>query len=166
MKKALVCLVILAVIAGMSCQSGPTKSGAVIDGSVTQEKIDSAFNKIYDAYRSKLDLTGAREYTVQRGDTLSDITRRHYGNMPNVGQAGPSNGFYFPLLMLASNHVIVDPDFIEPGMKIVIPDLRKNLDNSASRKAIKNCISDVSYIYDKKGQTANYQGLVNLANSL
>jgi len=103
---------------------------------------------------------------VQRGDTLSEITRRFYGNQTGVGDAGTRNGFYFPLIMMASNHAIVDPDFIEPGMKLTIPDLRRNLLDSEARKAIKNGLLDVSHVYNRKGDTATEQGLIALSNSL
>ena len=153
-------------LAGLSCKSAPTASGVEIVGDVTQGKVDDAFNQIYDAYRSSLDLSGAQEYTVQRGDTLSQITRDHYGQLANVGSAGQSNGFYYPLLMLASHNLIVDPDLIEPGMRLLIPDLRRNLDNAASRRAIKDCLKDVAYIYNRKGRPAEEEGLIRLSDSL
>jgi hypothetical protein len=68
--------------------------------------------------------------------------------------------------MLASGDAIVDPDLLEPGMKLTIPDLKKNLANSGSRRAIKDCLKDVSYVYNKKGQSAVERGLVTLADSL
>jgi hypothetical protein len=165
-KKFLVCLFVVTALACLSCQTGPTVSGVRIDGEVTQQTIDRALGQIYDAYRARLDLTGAQEYTVQRGDTLSEITRRFYGNLTNVGNAGARNGFYFPLIMVASDHVIVDPDLIEPGMRLVVPDLTRNLANQNSRRAIKDLLNDVAYVYNRRGQTANEQGLLTLANSL
>lgn len=166
MKKVLVCLLIAAAVFGLSCKSGPTASGASIEGEVTQDKVNDALNKIYDTYFSKLDLSGAQEYTIKSGDTLSAITRNYYGRLTGVGAAGQNNGFYFPLLMLASNHAIVDPDLIEPGMKLVVPDLAKNLANPVSRKAIKDFIKDVSYVYNRKGRGADEQGLIALSDSL
>ena len=107
MKKVLICLIFVMVIAGLSCQTAPTQSGsgtssgtgrgsdsvpatsgARIDGPVTQETVDRALHEIYETYHSALDMTGAQEYIVQRGDTLSEITRRFYGNLTNVGSAG------------------------------------------------------------------------------
>jgi len=166
MKKVLVFLFVAMALIGLSCQSGPTASGASIDGDVTQEKVNQALEQIYDAYFAKLDLSGAQSYTVEKGDTLTQITRRFYGNLADVGKAGPSNGFYFPVIMLASNAAIVDPDLIEPGMKLTIIDLKKNLANPGARKAIKNCVKDVSYVYNRKGDSATQQGLETLANSL
>lgn len=166
MKKALVFLFIAAAVFGFSCKSAPTLSGVSIDGEVTQDKVNDALNRIYDTYFSKLDLSGAGEYTIKQGDTLSAITRNFYSSLSGVGTAGQGNGFYFPLLLLASNHAIVDPDLIEPGMKLVIPDLQKNLANPVSRKAIKDCIKDVSYVYNRKGRSADEQGLIALSDSL
>ena len=167
MKRLLICLLILTALIGLSCKSAPTKSGAAIDGEVTQEKVNNAFEQIYNTFRGRLDMTGAEDYTVARGDTLSQITRKYYGNLNDVGLAGANNGFYFPLIMLASNDShIVDPDFIEPGMKLRIPDLKRNLANATARKAIKDCLKDVSYVYNKKGKLAEEEGLLKLSNSL
>ena len=165
MKKITVVLVLfLTVFMLFSCKS--TASGAKIEGEVTQAKVDGALGQIYDTYRSKLDLTGAQSYTVVSGDTLSQITRKYYGNLTGVGDAGASNGFYFPVIMLASDGKIVDPDMIEPNMKLTVPDLKKNLNNPVSRKAIKDCLNEVAYVYNKKNKPAEEEGLKKLAASL
>ena len=161
MKKLLVCLIIAAALAGLSCKSSPK-----IEGEVTQEKVNNALEQIYDHYRTKLDFTDAQDYTVASGDSLSQITRKYYGNLTDVGDAGSGNGFYFPVIMMASESKIVDPDLIEPNMKLKIVDLKKNLANPASRKAIKDCLIDVAYVYNKKGVPAEEEGLKRLANSL
>ena len=161
MKKILFCLFIVLAFGVLSCQTGPK-----IEGEVTQQKVNDVLGQIYNNYRSRLDMTGAHDYTVVSGDTLSQITRRYYGTLADVGEAGPSNGFYFPLIMLASDSHIVDPDFIEPGMKLRIPDLKRNLANSTSRRAIKDCLNDVAYVYNRKGQGPTEAGLKTLANSL
>ena len=167
MKKLLICMLALAVFAFVACKSAPTRSGAKIDGEVTQEKVNSALDYIYKTYRGKLDMTGAEDYTVVRGDTLSQITRKYYSSLTGIGNAGPSNGLYFPVIMLASDGShIVDPDLIEPGMKLKIPDLKRNLANSSSRKAIKDCLNDVAYVYNRKGDSATEGGLKNLSGSL
>jgi len=167
MKKLLVILFAAVALIGLSCKSAPTTSGAVIEGEITQEKINQALEKIYDAYFSKLDLSGAQNYAVVQGDYLVQITQKYYGALTGVGKAGKSNGFYFPILMLASSNAgIVDPDLIQPGMKLTIPDLKKNLANSDARKAIKDCLKDVAYIYNKKGDRVTEKGLVALSDSL
>ena len=157
-------MMILASLLVFSCAS--SGSGAKIEGDVTQDKVNTALGTIYDTYRSKLDMTGAQSYTVVSGDSLSQITRKFYGNLTGVGDAGANNGFHFPVIMLASGNKIVDPDLIEPGMQLKIPDLQKNLANPVSRKAIKDCLNEVAYVYNRKGVAATENGLRKLADSL
>jgi hypothetical protein len=156
-------LVCILVFAALSCKSSP--SGVKMEGEITQEKVDSALEQIYDTYRPKLIMDGAQEYTVVSGNSLSGITRNHYRSLTGVGEAGPNNGFYFPVIMMASDTEIVDPYKIEPGMKLKIVDLKKNLDNPESRAAIKDCLNDVAYVYNKKGSAVTEEGLKKLANS-
>jgi len=165
MKKLLFFLFVAMALIGLSCKT--TESGVIIDGEATEEKVNQALEDIYDYFFAKLDLSGAQSYTVKSGDTLSEITRTYYGSLTNVGKAGPKNGFYFPILMLASSNAdIVDPDKIVPGMRLTIPDLNKNLADPGARKAIKNCLKDVAYVYGKKGDSVTEKGLVDLADSL
>jgi hypothetical protein len=157
----LVCVLALAVL---SCKS--TASGVNLEGEVTPEKVNLALNQIYDTYRGSLVMDGAQDYTVAAGDSLTAITRKHYRSLTEVGDAGPNNGFYFPVIMMASDGDIVDPDKIEPGMKLKIVDLKKNLADPAARAAIKNCLNDVAYVYNRKGVTVTEEGLRKLADSL
>ena len=167
MKKIFICLLVMTALIGMACKTGPTSSGATIEGEVTQKKVNDALGQIYNTYRAKLDMTGVQNYTVVSGDTLSQITRKYYGSLTDVGEAGPNNGFYFPVLMLASDGShIVDPDLIEPGMVLKIVDLKINLANASSRKAIKDCLNEVAYVYNRKGSASMEEGLKKLANSL
>ncbi len=91
------------------------------------------------------------------GDTLSAITRRSYPK---------DSGFYFPVIMLASNHVVLDPDFILPGMKLVIPDLRANLDNAVTKEKIKLYLLEIADIYTRKGDVKSEKGLRDLSATL
>ena len=195
MKKFLICMFIAAAIVGLSCATAPTAGSppaapsapapsdtaapsepsapsttstpsATSERPVAQENASDSLNQIYDTHRSGLDLAGAQNYTVVSGDTLSDITRRFYGGLTDIGPAGTNNGFYFPVIMLASNNVVVDPDLIYPGMRLVIPDLRRNLANAASRRAIKDCLRDLAHVYNRKGMPAEEQGLLRLSESL
>jgi hypothetical protein len=138
----------------------------ILEGEIDQEKVNEALVQVYDTHRSRLDISGAEEYVIQSGDTLSAIIRNKYGDITDVGDAGIRNGFYFPLIMMASAQDIVDPDFIEPGMVLVLPDLRKNLDNPDARQAIKETLLDVAYIYNRKGDATTENGLKTLAGSL
>ena len=165
MKKFIMVLMsLLAVCLLGSCLY--TASGTTIEGDITQEKVNAALEQIYSTYRPQLDLTGAAEYTVVEGDTLAKITRAHYGNLKDVGDAGQENGFYFAIIMTATGDKIVDPDFIQPGMVLKIPDLKKNLNNGNSRQAIKDCTNDVAYVYNKKGDEGTEKGLRALSYSL
>jgi hypothetical protein len=65
---------------------------------------------------------------------------------------------------------------IEPGTKLTIPDLQKNLNNTAARGEIKNFLKDVAGVYDqkvKRGDVKNQKAyddfqtrLTALSNSL
>jgi len=123
--------------------------------------------EVYETYLPNLDLTGAQAYVVVRGDTLSGISRRFYGNLTNVGIAGRRNGFYFPVIMMASSANITNPDRIYPGMRLTIPDLRRNLDNPGARQAIKNSLGEVAEIYARRrNANATVLGLRRLSDSL
>ena len=111
-------------------------------------------------------MSDAVEYTVVFGDFLSEITRTFYGHLTDVGTAGRRNGFYYPLLMLASEGQIKDPDFILEGMKLRIPDLKKNLANADSRKAIRDILIQTAVSYGNKRLTDEEEGLRKLADSL
>jgi hypothetical protein len=138
----------------------------ILEGDISQEKINEALVQVYSTHRSGLDLDGAEEYIVRQGDTLSAIIRDKYGELTDVGDAGVRNGFYFPLIMMASDQDIVDPDFIEPGMVLALPDLVKNLENPTARQAIKDTLEETAYIYNRKGDTNAENGLRTLAGSL
>ena len=160
-------MVLLAAFTLFSCKSTQSiPSSHLVEGEVTQEKIDVALEHIYEDYQPSLDMTDAQDYTVESGDTLVAITQRFYGSLTGVGEAGSDNGFYFPVIMLASEHDIMDPDLIEPGMVLMIPDLKKNLDNPGAHRAIKDFLREVAYIYNKKGNSEKEAGLIRLADSL
>ena len=98
-------------------------------------------------------LDGASTYTVVKGDTLSEISRNKY-----------QNGFYWPLIMMASNDVIEDQDYIKPGMVLIIPRLQANLDDSRARQSMKNYFLEAADITSRK-RPRDAAGLRNLANS-
>ena len=150
-----------------SASSTDTQSRPQTNGPVTQQEVDNALDQIYGTHRTNLDYTQVRQYVVINGDTLSEITRMHYENLTDVGKAGTRNGFYYPILMLASPDCgIVDPDLIFPGMNLNIPDIKRNLANPTARQAIKECLKQVSSIYSLKGKPEEEEGLLKLADSL
>jgi len=126
MKKVLLtAALIVCVMLTVSCKSGP-------------KDMDKQYIDLYDA-NTGLDFTGAGSYTVKTGDTLSDISRHAY-----------NDGFYYPVIMLASRGVVVNPDKIQPGMQLTIPDLERNKANPAARKSMKNCLSGFASIEKSK----------------
>jgi LysM repeat protein len=133
MKKILLVMaLILSIMAVISCKSVPT---------------DSDYVKVYDN-SSGLILDGAKEYVVKQGDTLSEIAKKETGN-----------GFYYPIIMLASRGVVVNPDKITPGMKLTIPDIAKNKADDNARKSMKNCLNGFANI-EKYKEKPN-QGLID-----
>jgi len=133
-KVVLTAALILSVMLAVSCKSSP-------------KSMDEQYKDLYDA-NTGLDLTGAGTYTVKEGDTLSDISRHAY-----------NDGFYYPVIMLASRGVVVNPDKIRPGMVLTIPDLERNKANVKSRRSMKNCLNGFAAI--EKNKLNPNQGLIN-----
>jgi hypothetical protein len=167
---------VLAVFFILSCQSTGSTSGANANANVdvstsprAEEKQipppaeEQVLTEIYDRYESKIILTGATVYTVVWGDTLSRIARRNYG----IGD----NPYYFPLIIAASKESaeILDPDSIEVGMRLTIPNLQENLNDPAARANLKDLLKNVADFYaGKTGPQSRglYNGLIRLYNTL
>jgi len=114
MKKILfVMALVLSIMLVMGCKSTPPT--------------DDDYVKLYDK-STGLILDGAKTYTVVHGDTLSTIAHKEMGN-----------SFYYPIIMLASRGVVVNPDKIMPGMELTIIDFEKNKADDNARKSMKNC---------------------------
>jgi LysM repeat protein len=166
-----------------SCQSTGQTTGQTTDQSTGQQTTDQgtvqaadsqnepppvvtedqALAQVYEQYESDIILAGARTYTVVKGDTLSRIARRSYGT--------GDNPYYFPLIIAASKDSvdITDPDLIEVGMELTIPDLQANLDNPRARSNLKNLLKDVADFYARKESSHSqglYAGLIKLYYSL
>jgi hypothetical protein len=130
MKKMLLAAALIAgVMLAVSCKSTP-------------KDYDAEYTNLYDA-NTGLDLTGAGTYTVKAGDTLSDISRHAY-----------NDGYYYPIIMLASRGVVVNPDKIRPGMVLTIPDLERNKANANGKRSMKNCLNGFASI-EKTKQNPN-----------
>jgi hypothetical protein len=123
---------------------------------VSQAAVNEAFEAVYSAYENDIVLDGASDYVVKSGDTLSAITLASYGS---------DNGFFFPLIMLASNDVVLDPDLIQPGMNLTIPNLQQNLNDPDARQRIKSFLLDIAVVYDRKTRPETSRELRELANS-
>jgi len=133
-KVVLSAALIISVMLAVSCKSVP-------------KDVDEQYKDLYDA-NTGLDLTGAGSYTVKGGDTLSAISRNAY-----------DDGFYYPIIMLASRGVVENPDKIQPGMELTIPDLERNKASAKGRKSMKNCLVGFANI-EKTKPTPN-QGLID-----
>ena len=116
---------------------------------------DSAFTGVYSRYRTDLILDGAQYYTVVAGDSLNAIARQFYGS-----------GYYYPVIMLASSDVVQDPDKIQPGMRLTIPNLTTNLANARAKASINGVILDCAVLEDARNRGDTAAGLRNLAGSL
>jgi len=146
-KTVLVTVLVISVLLAASCKS----TGGQAGGTVT----DETFSRVYNKYANRLILEGAQSYTVKSGDTLAHIARSLY-----------NDGYYYPVIMLASRDVVLDPDKIQPGMTLTIPDLQKNLDNSGAKSAIKGVTLDCADIENDRGRADTAKGLRDHANSL
>jgi hypothetical protein len=144
MKKTISLVFILAVVLlVVSCKSTPSaETGTEPEGE--QQAINTQYSNAYAAVRPII-LEGAKKYTVKSGDKFVNISRQHYR------QETTSSAYFFPLIMAASEDIeIVDPDLIEPGMELTIPDLRANLADPEIRARIKTLLREVAKIYDVK----------------
>jgi len=102
-------------------------------------------------------LDGAEYYTVIKRDTLSHIARLKYG---------AANGFYYPLIIMASRDLVEDQDLIEPGTVLTIPKIQPNLNDARARSSMKKFFLEVADITEhghKRPKDA--AGLRKLANS-
>jgi phage tail protein X len=130
-----------------------------VSTNLTEEQKDVllAFEQVYDSYKTNFILDDAQTYTVVEGDTLPAIVRRFYG-------AG--NGYFFPLILLASRDVVLDADFLESGMVLTIPDLQKNLDNPDTRRSLKYFLYDAADVYEKREAAETQEYKKQLAENL
>jgi hypothetical protein len=116
-----------------------------------QKTVLRAFQEVYDFYKMDFILEDAQTYMVTEGDTLAAITRRTYG---------AENGYFFPLIALAfSGNPALLTDVLEPGLKLTIPNLNKNLNNPDARQSLKYLLYAIADIYEKKenAETREYE---------
>jgi hypothetical protein len=117
--------------------------------------------QVYEKYSGDIILDGAKTYRVVRGDTLAKIARSQYGSR---------NGYYFPLILLASRDVVKDPDMLLPGMRLTVPDLQRNLSDPGARQKIKEFLNEIADVYNdrlrKRWGTQTRKHLRALASSL
>jgi hypothetical protein len=102
-------------------------------------------------------LDGASNYTVAKGDTLADIAASKYGG---------SNMYFFPLIRLANAGAVSDPDSIEVGTNLVIPNLQRNLDSAPANALIRADMLAIAGQYEKQSKPNAAATLRNLATRL
>jgi len=130
--------------------------GCATAGSRAPENpVEEAFYEIYQRFRGDLILTGSRTHTVSAGDTLVGIARNAY-----------DDGFYYPIIILASSNVVLDPDRIEPGMRLTIPDLQRNLNDTRARANIRNFLLEMADLEESRNRSDTARGLRSRANAL
>jgi hypothetical protein len=86
---------------------------------------------------------------------LANIARNVYGD-----------GFYYPIILLASSNVVLDPDNIEPGMELTIPDLQRNLNNARARANIKSFFMEIADIEEGRNRIPTARGIRQHAEAL
>jgi hypothetical protein len=128
-------------IFSFSCSSmGGAKSGNEASLQPKSQEMTKALDQVYEQYNNVLDLTGAQKYTVKNGETLSIITAKFYGS---------SNAYFFPVIMLASQETVADPDLVVQGMELLIPDLELNLGKPDTKAKIKSFLLQIADVYQR-----------------
>ena len=133
----------------------PAATEPAPDSDSEYEPVSSSEQAVYDKYANGLILDGSRTYTVKRGDSLSRIAWRLY-----------NNGYYYPVIKLASGNLIQDIDLILPGMVLTIPDIDRNLNDAQARATIKSFLNEIADIETSRNRHKTASGIRNLANSL
>lgn len=146
MKKIAFILASLLTLFGMvACTSTSTMDDSA--RAKKQAAVNKAFDQVYTAHESSLVLEGAKYYQVKKGDTLTSITKRFYAGHDE-------NGYYFPLIMLASHNVVSDPELITPGMRLTIPDFEKNINDKSKSQQFSAYFRDLTEVYKQKDTPA------------
>lgn len=118
-------------------------------------QVNEQLREIFDRHIHGLILDGAEHYIVVPGDTLARISYAKY-----------RNGFFFPIIMLASSDIVADFDEIYPGMDLIIPDLQANLDDPEARRNIKTFLLYIADLEESRNRYQDAVGLRALSNSL
>jgi len=95
---------------------------------------------IGNRHQSGVILDGAVSYTVKRGDTLTSIARQFY-----------QDGSYYPLIMMVSGG-ISDIDKIYPNLRLTIPNLRTNMNDSTAKASINRYFLQIANLEEQRGR--------------
>lgn len=113
-----------------------------------------------------------REYTVKNGDTLSQIAETFYGSKDRA--------YFFPIIIaytldsftkvnVGGQSVTVnfdDPDIIEPGTVLRIPNFEEFMNSKLHIEAVKPLFERVARRYENKGRPGVAKMLRERANRL
>jgi nucleoid-associated protein YgaU len=91
----------------------PSRTGGSPDFSNVRSGGDADFSNVRGSTDTVPADASSRSYTVQSGDTLSEIAQRHYGR----ASAWHS-------IFEANRDQLDDPDLIRPGQVLRLPDIR------------------------------------------
>jgi hypothetical protein len=86
---------------------------------------------------------------------LVEIAKRFY-----------SNGYYYPVILLANKAEIEDADKIEIDTQLIIPDLQRNLNDSGARGVIKQALTESVPFENSRSRGETADGIRALSNSL
>jgi len=137
---SLIAIALLSVLFFMGCATPPPAAPT--------NSVEEALHEVYQRFRGDIILIGASRHTVVAGETLAAISARHY-----------PDGFYYPLIMLASSAVVLDPDRIEPGMVLTIPDLDRNMNSARARASMREFFFEIATIEENRGRAATANGI-------
>ena len=177
--KNIVKFIVLAVVGVLfvaSCQSKPeTKPQPqpqppptpVVVEEVTPVKVEEVKQVVENT--TAVDFT---EYTVKKGDTLSQIAEKFYGSKDRA--------YFFPIIVaytfdsmskinVSSDSVslqIADPDVIEPGTVLRIPDFDAFMASTVHVTLVKPLFEKFAVRYENKGRSGVAKMLRERANRL
>jgi hypothetical protein len=100
-----------------------------------------------------IDPDNMRIHRAKPKESLSSIARQYYG---------AKNARFFPILMLATG-AIDDPDKIEIGQLIAVPDLMINRLHNSTSPTIRQYFYHVATLYAQKGDIAMAELLIQAA---
>ena len=117
--------------------------------------VEEAFLDVYQCHISGVLLDGATTHTVVSGEFLARIAHNIYGE-----------GFFYPMIMLASHEIVLDPDRILPGMVLTVPNLQRNLNDPAARANIRSFLLEFAIIEGNRGRHDTAAGIRERASKL
>jgi hypothetical protein len=136
-------LAVLLVASCGSCTSAESASSPVPESAHLSQLYPQPQYQIIDVARhsSNIILDGAVNYTVRSGDILTEIARNFY-----------QDGSYYPLIMMVCDDIVIDPDKIEPGMILTIPDLNRNIADTKAKYSMNSFFARIADIEEQRGR--------------